>query len=208
YQYIATDNAVEGRLKGEQKRRWQELKDELGAYAPLKPADLPIGIGIADVAPAPPETHVLGRGVYDAPKEEVQPGFLQILDPRPAPIAPPGSTGGRRTALASILADPDNPLTARVMVNRVWHYHFGRGIVGTPSDFGTRGDPPTHPALLDFLATEFVRGGWSIKKMHHLIMTSSTYRQSSRYDELAAKPDPDNKLLWRFPRQRLQGEEI
>jgi hypothetical protein len=118
------------------------------------------------------------------------------------------SSSGRRSALARWIVDPANPLTARVMVNRIWHYHFGRGIVGTPSDFGVKGDRPTHPALLDWLASEFVRNGWSIKQMHRLILTSNTYQQSSRYNELAAKIDPENKLLWRFPRQRLEGEVI
>jgi hypothetical protein len=210
YQYIAADSAVEGHLKGDRRSRWQELKDELKTFASLKPADLPIGTGITDVAPAVPETHVLRRGVYDAPKEEVQPGFLQILDPKPAKVALPKGTrsSGRRIAFANILADPNNPLTARVMVNRIWQYHFGRGIVGTPSDFGVKGDRPSHPALLDWLATEFVRNGWSIKKMHRLIMISNTYRQSSRFDELVAKADPEDKLLWRFSRQRLEGEEV
>jgi hypothetical protein len=210
YQYIAAESAVEGRLKGDSRARWQELKNELKAFSALKPADLPIGTGITDVAPAVPETHVLRRGVYDAPKEEVQPGFLQILEPGPAKITPPRGTrsSGRRTAFANLLADPNNPLTARVMVNRIWQYHFGRGIVGTPSDFGVKGERPTHPALLDWLATAFVRNGWSIKQMHRLIMTSSAYRQSSRFDELAAKADPENKSLWRFPRQRLEGEEV
>src|SRR6266516_4560373 len=210
YQYIADDTAVEGHLKGDQRSRWQELKDGLKMFASLKPADLPIGTGITDVAPAPPETRVLRRGVYDAPKEEVQPGFLQILDPKPAKITPSKGTrsSGRRIAFANILADPNNPLTARVMVNRIWQFHFGRGIVGTPSDFGVKGDRPSHPALLDWLATEFVRNGWSIKKMHRLIMTSNTYRQSSRFEERAAKADPEDKLLWRFPRQRLEGEEV
>ena len=210
YQYIAADSAVEGHLKGDQRSRWQELKDGLKMFASLKPADLPIGTGIMDVAPAVPETHVLRRGVYDAPKEEVQPGFLQILDPKPAKIAPFKGTrsSGRRIAFANILADPNNPLTARVMVNRIWQYHFGRGIVGTPSDFGVKGDRPSHPALLDWLAAEFVRNGWSIKNMHRLIMSSNTYRQSSRFDELEAKADPEETLLWRFPRQRLEGEEV
>ncbi|PYK97876.1 MAG: hypothetical protein DME19_14690, partial [Verrucomicrobia bacterium] len=210
YQYIAGDGAVEGRLKSDERAHWQKLKDELKKYADLKPADLPMGTGITDIAPASPDTHVLRRGVYDQPKEEVQPGFLQILNPGPARIVPPKAvrSSGRRIALAGILADPNNPLTSRVLVNRVWQYHFGSGIVGTPSDFGVKGDRPTHPALLDWLATEFVRNGWSMKKLHRLIMTSSTYRQSSRLDETAAQIDPDDKLLWRFPRQRLEGEEI
>jgi hypothetical protein len=210
YQYLAPDSAVEGRLKGAEKEHWQELKSELREFSSIKPADLPIGTGIADVAPTAPETHVLRRGVYDAFQQKVQPGFLLILDPNPASVAPVKRlhSSGRRSALATILTDPKNPLTARVMVNRVWQYHFGRGIVGTPSDFGIKGERPTHPALLDWLATEFIRGGWSVKQLHRLIMTSNTYRQSSRFDELAAKADPDDKLLWRFPRQRLEGEEI
>jgi hypothetical protein len=210
YQYIAADSAVESRLKGDQRTRWQELKDELKGFASLKPEELPIGTGIVDVAPGAPETHVLRRGVYDAPKAEVQPGFLQILDAGPAKLAPPKGTrsSGRRIAFANILADPNNPLTARVMVNRIWQYHFGRGIVSTPSDFGVKGDRPSHPALLDWLAREFVKNGWSIKKMHRLIITSSAYQQSSRFDELAAKTDPEERLLWRFPRQRLEGEEV
>ena len=210
YQYLAPDSTVEGHLKGVERERWQELKAGLKKYAELKPADLPIGTGITDVAPAAPETHVLRRGVYDAPKEEVEPGFLQILNPRPARIVPPKGvrSSGRRIALANILADTDNPLTARVMVNRIWQYHFGRGIVGTPSDFGVKGDRPTHPALLDWLAGEFIRNGWSIKKMHRLILTSNTYQQSSQFNELAAKVDPEDHLLWRFPRQRLEGEDI
>ena len=102
---------------------------------------------------------MLRRGIYDAQKEEVEPGFLTILKPHPAKVVPPDGVNstGRRTALANILTDPENPLTARVMVNRIWHYHFGRGIVGTPSDFGVKGDRPTHPALLDWLASEFMQ---------------------------------------------------
>jgi hypothetical protein len=210
HQYIATASIVEGKLKGGEKVRYQELKADLAKFENLRPAELPVGAGITDVAPEPPSTYLLRRGVYDAFKDEVPAGLLQILDPCPTPIVKPkgAQSSGRRTALANIFADPANPLTARVMVNRIWHYHFGRGIVGTPSDFGFKGDRPTHPALLDWLASEFIRNGWSIKKMHKLIMTSATYQQRSRYNELAARTDPDNKLLWCFPRQRLEGEVI
>ena len=140
----------------------------------------------------------------------MQPGFLSILDPQPRKIVPPEglNSTGRRTALANWLADPKNPLTPRVMVNRIWHYHFGRGIVGTPSDFGLMGERPTNPQLLDYLAATFVENGWSIKKMHRLIMLSNTYQQSSAFQAEAAKVDPDNKLLWRFERRRLEGEAI
>jgi hypothetical protein len=210
HQYIAPTRTIEGKLKGDQKQRYAELKVELAKFKDLHPGELPIGTGITDVAPEPPSTYLLRRGVYDAPKEEVYAGFLQIVNPEPAIIARPKAvkSSGRRTALANILTDPRNPLTARVMVNRIWHYHFGRGIVGTPSDFGVKGDRPTHPALLDWLASQFVRNGWSIKQTHRLILTSSAYQQSTRYDELAAKTDPDDKLVWRFPRQRLEGEVI
>ncbi len=131
---------------------------------------------------APPE-FILFKGVWDAPLDEVQPGFLTILDPAPAKIvAPEGlNSTGRRSALANWLADPKNPLTARVMVNRIWQDHFGKGIVGTSSDFGVMGERPADPQLLDYLATNFVENGWSIKKMHRLIMLSNTYQQSSAY---------------------------
>jgi hypothetical protein len=94
------------------------------------------------------------------------------------------------------------------MVNRIWHYHFGRGLVGTPSDFGIAGERPSHPELLDWLASEFVRKGWSLKQMHRLIMTSATYRQSAAFDAMSARTDPEDRLLWRFPRRRLEGEAI
>jgi hypothetical protein len=158
---------------------------------------------------APPE-FILSKGVWDAPLDEVQPGFLSILDPSAAQVTPPEglNSTGRRSALANWLTDPKNPLTARVMVNRIWQDHFGKGIVGTASDFGIMGDRPTDAQLLDYLATTFVDNGWSIKKMHRLIMLSDTYQQSSAYQPDAAKLDPDNKLLWRFDRRRLEGEVI
>ncbi|HKS36906.1 MAG TPA: DUF1549 domain-containing protein, partial [Verrucomicrobiae bacterium] len=156
HQYIATAKTVEGKLKGDERTRYLDLKEELAKCNDLHPGELPAGAGITDVAPEPPSTYLLRRGVYNAFKDEVYAGFLQILDPNPAPIIKPkaANSSGRRTALAKILTDPANPLTARVIVNRIWHYHFGRGIVGTPSDFGVKGDRPTHPALLDWLASE------------------------------------------------------
>jgi hypothetical protein len=202
-------NGVGQKLKGEQKKQWEALRKQLSAFDEIKPKPLPIGSGITDVGPQAPATHVLKGGVYDSFGEEVQPGFLTIFDRGTAKFTPsPAGTTGRRTALANWLADPANPLTARVMVNRLWHYHFGRGIVGTPSDFGEIRDPETHRELLDWLAATFVEQGWSIKKMHRLIMLSNAYQQSSGFNAEAAKIDPDNKLLWRFRRQRLTGEEI
>src|SRR5262249_23691726 len=152
------------------------LRKELAAFDNIKPNPLPIGSGIVDVGTEAPTTYLLKGGGYDAYGEEVQPGFLTILDRGPAKVVPSKvGTTGRRTALANWLAAPDNPLTARVMVNRLWHYHFGRGIVGTPSDFGEMRDPETHLELLDWLAATFVEQGWSVKKISRLIMLSNTY---------------------------------
>ena len=114
----------------------------------------------------------------------------------------------RRRKLAEWVADPANPLTARVMVNRVWHYHFGTGLVATPNDFGRNGERPSHPELLDWLAADFLAHGTSLKALHRRIMLSSTYRQSSRYDARAAAADADDRLLWRYPARRLEAEAI
>jgi hypothetical protein len=198
------------KLKGENKKRWGELEADLAKFDNIKPPDMPVAQTMIDNGKDAPTTHVLAVGVYDAYKEEVEPGFLSILDPGDAKITPPASlnSSGRRSALANWLADPANPLTTRVMANRIWHYHFGQGIVGTPSDFGVMGERPANPALLDYLTAAFVENGWSIKKMHRLIMLSNTYQQSTRYDEAAAKADPQDKLLWRYNRHRLEGESI
>ena len=203
------EKIVDG-MAPEPKRRWFELKARLDQLSKeLHPGELPQTLSMADLGAEAPVTHLLHRGNYDAPREPVEPGFLSVLDPSAAKAIPiSGSSSGRRTVLANIVADPSNPLTARVMVNRIWHYHFGRGLVGSPSDFGTKGDLPTHPQLLDWLAGEFVRQGWSMKAMHRLIMNSRTYQQSSAHRPAAAAEDPDDKLLWRFPRGRLEAEVI
>ena len=207
------DHSVEEagrRLKGDEGKRWKELKTELAKFDDIKPAELPVAQTMIDNSDQAPKTHVLSVGVYDAYKEEVEPGFLSILDPAPAKITPPagGKSTGRRTALANWLADPQNPLTTRVMANRIWHYHFGRGIVGTPSDFGLMGERPANKELLDYLTATFIENGWSVKKMHRLIMLSNTYQQSSKFNPNASKADPEDKLVWRYPRHRLEGEAI
>jgi hypothetical protein len=155
------------------------------------------------------------RGDYDRLGEPVEPGFLSATEgnSEPAKIEQDRYkmflSRGRRMTLAKWIASPDNPLTARVMVNRLWNYHFGRGIVETTSDFGRNGMRPSHPELLDWLALRFVEEGWSIKAMHRLIMNSAVYRQSSKVMAAgAAEKDPDNILLWRYPRRRLEGEAI
>ena len=166
--------------------------------------------------PSVPETYVLTRGQWDSPGERVEPGFLRAIEghANPAELVivdryqrHPGH--GRRMTLANWIASPANPLTARVMVNRLWQHRFGRGIVESSSDFGRNGALPTHPGLLDWLALRFVDENWSIKAMQRLMVTSSAYRQSSReVESKAAQVDPDNRLLSRFPRRRLEGEAI
>jgi hypothetical protein len=158
-----------------------------------------------------PDTFVLQRGNPQARGEKVEPGFPVILRPE-APIIPPPSAGarttGHRLALASWIASTDNPLTARVMANRIWQYHFGRGIVRSASNFGLQGDRPTHPELLDWLASEFVARGWHMKALHRLILTSNAYRMSARNNAMALAADPANDLFWRFDMRRLSAEEI
>ncbi len=155
---------------------------------------------------SPPATHRLYRGDPLAPREVVPPDALTVM----------GSLGldretveaERRRALAEWIASPQNPLTARVMVNRIWHYHFGTGLVDTPSDFGAAGTLPSHPTLLDWLASEFVAQGWSLKQMHRLILNSKTYQQASFPRADAIERDAQARLLWRFPPRRLEAEAI
>ena len=123
-------------------------------------------------------------------------------------LANPDDEGQRRAALAAWIADPKNVLTWRSIVNRVWHYHFGRGLVDTPNDFGYNGGRPSHPALLDWLAVEFRAGGGSLKTLHKLILMSAVYQQSSAHDAEAARIDADNRYLWRMNRTRLDAEEV
>jgi cytochrome c553 len=158
-----------------------------------------------------PKTFLLKRGNPHVPGEQVEPGFPKVFnlpDPAIPTPAPDAKTCGRRSVLARWIASADNPLTARVLVNRLWQHHFGRGIVRSPNDFGTKGDAPTHPRLLDWLATEFVRHGWHLKPLHRLIMTSRAYRMSSRGHQAGLKADPANDLFWRFDMRRLTAEEI
>ena len=137
--------------------------------------------------------------------EEVPRGFLTVLGGNKLPADHKGSG---RDYLANWIADQNNPLTARVMVNRIWQYHFGKGIVPTPNDFGTRGETPTNPELLDYLATQFVKSGWSLKAMHRIIMRSRAYQLKATDDTRNAGIDANNDLLWRFNRRRLSAEEI
>jgi hypothetical protein len=161
----------------------------------------------------PSPTYLLKRGNYLAPGPVVAPGLPAVLSDagngfRPEPPWPGSNKTGRRLAFARWLTRPDHPLTARVMVNRIWKHHFGRGLVPTLDNFGKTGAPPSHPELLDWLAIEFTRQGWSVKAMHRLIMTSSTYRQSSQVEPQRVAADPDNRWLARMPLRRLDAEAI
>ncbi|HLK69241.1 MAG TPA: PSD1 and planctomycete cytochrome C domain-containing protein [Bryobacteraceae bacterium] len=159
-----------------------------------------------------PASYFLIRGDAEARGPLMKPGFIDVITYGNPPTEDPpadGRTSGRRRALAEWLGSPENPLTARVMANRIWSHHFGRGIVATPDNFGKMGEKPTHPDLLDWLGTEFVRRGWSVKEMHRLIMTSQAYQMASQYEDAGdAARDPENHDLWRFPIQRLDAEIV
>jgi hypothetical protein len=151
--------------------------------------------------PTPRTTFVLGRGAYDNPQEEVLPDV-------PASVLPFGNRPANRLGLSDWLFDPKNPLTSRVMVNRLWMMCFGRGIVSTPDDFGAQGALPTHPELLDHLAIRFVESGWDLKAMLKYMVSSATYRQSSRTTGEQLARDPENEFFSRGQRRRLSAEQI
>ncbi len=154
----------------------------------------------------PDSIHLLNRGDPEQPKEKVVPAVLSALGDIALPHGAPEQE--RRKTLAEWIAAPANPLTARVMVNRIWQGHFGSGLVPTPSDFGRNGVPPTHPELLDWLAGEFIRSGWSVKHLHRLIVLSDTYGQAAAQRAVPAQKDANVRLLWRYPSRRLEAEAI
>jgi len=175
------------------------------------PAEVPQAVAVQDGGP-PGTRHegfkdaqVYLRGDHKKLGKTVPRGFPRVLaGERQGPI----TSGSGRLQLADWLARSDNPLTARVMVNRIWQYHFGEGLVRTPNDFGRRGERPTHPELLDYLAAHFVESGWSVKAMHRLVMLSSAYRQGTRAGAAALARDPDNRLLGRMNRRCLEAEAV
>jgi Protein of unknown function (DUF1553)/Protein of unknown function (DUF1549) len=195
-------------LKGDAATRYNDLKKQLAQFDSIRPARLPEGQFMVDISPTAPPTYVLRGGNLALKGDEVQPGFLSILDPTDAKVTVLPNSTGRRSALAAWLTDPKNPLVARVMVNRIWHYNFGIGIVATPGDFGRMGSRPTHPELLDYLSASFVENGWSVKKLQREILLSNTYQESSEMQAKAAEQDPDNKLHWRWPRHRMEAEAV
>ena len=166
---------------------------------------------VTEIGPNPPETFLLKRGNPQSPGDKVVPAFQSVIGggvPIIPPPAPGAKSSGRRLALANWIASPDNRLTARVMVNRLWQHHFGRGIVRSPNNVGLLGDSPTHPELLDWLAAKFSADGWRMKPVHKLIVMSNTYRMSSQGNETALAKDPLNQLFWRFDMRRLGAEEL
>lgn len=188
----------------EEKKRYQEIEAALKKLDHLKPPPLTPALVAADVGPVAPPTVMKNRkGTH-----EIAPGFLTLLEPQPPAVAAKPHSTGRRAALAQWITRPDHPLTARVIVNRVWQHHFGRGLAGTPNDLGNLGERPTHPELLDFLARRFVAGGWKLKQLHRDILLSAVYQQTARHvSEAALLADPDNKLLWRYSPRRLDAEQ-
>jgi hypothetical protein len=200
-----------GKKDAESIEKREKLTKQIEELEEKLPAPLPSIHSVIEKDETP-NVHVLNRGEHTAPGDKVGMRPLGILLPPGAPELPP--TPNPRTALAKWLAGPENPLTARVMVNRIWAGHFGKGIVDTPNDFGRMGSRPSHPELLDYLANEFVAGGFSVKRLHRLILNSSAYRQASAAPSdpalktAIAEKDPGNKWLWRFNRRRLEAEEM
>jgi hypothetical protein len=229
------EEVVTANLSKEQIECRKELQSQLADWEqkkPRPPAEIN-GMIVGELEALPPATHRLAGGSYDKPLEEVAPGFLSVLFAEGNALAhvasPHPRTSGRRTALARWLTNPANPLPARVIVNRVWQGHFGRGLVDNANDFGTQTAPPSHPELLDWLAAEFVSPAshlkseiqnpksdipcaWSLKSLHRLLLTSSAYRQATERQSAAVAPtpefeiDPGNRLYWHFDRRRLTAE--
>ncbi|HUQ93253.1 MAG TPA: DUF1553 domain-containing protein, partial [Bryobacteraceae bacterium] len=212
----ALKNAKDPLFSEQERKDWNSATSNARRTRESAERYRPVAYAVSDVAPPHvPElasTYVLAGGELANRGEKVEPGFLQAVTGKsePAKIPFAGGSSGRRTALAEWIASPENPLTARVMANRIWMHHFGEGIVRTPSDFGINGDRPTHPELLDYLATQFTGQKWSLKAMHKLILLSNTYQQSTGHPEFAKNTaaDPKNTLLWRMNWIRLEGETI
>ena len=205
-------------MSEDDRKLWDDRQKMMDRLSHEKPSPLPTATGMTERRNAPP-VHLLRKGNFKAPLDVVPPGFLSVLTgwtSRKGDFAIEGvssaqksrTTTGRRSALADWLTRADHPLTARVMVNRIWLARFGRGIVATPSDFGSQGAEPSHPELLDWLATEFVARDWSMKQLTRLMVLSSVYRQSSISSPETLSVDPDNALWSRMPRRRLEAEAV
>lgn len=207
---LKVDAAARRGATDDEAREYEQLQTTIAAANAKRPAGMFAYVFTED-SQHPGATHIFLRGDVNQPGPEVQPRVPSVLQsPPPQPPEPTAHTSGRRLWLAHWMTGPASPLVARVMANRVWQYHFGRGIVGTPNDLGTHGDPPTHPELLDYLAQQLVANGWHLKSLHRAICLSNTYQMSAGYDagNPGAESDPQDKLLWHFPSHRLESEAM
>jgi len=203
--FSLTDDEVKARMSAEKKQQMAELQQHVSKLRKDAPEKIETKFAVAHALGegAPADMKVYVRGNFQKLGEVAPRRFLRVLaGDKPAQF----TQGSGRLELANVIASKDNPLTARVMVNRIWHWHFGRGIVGTPSNFGSLGERPTHPELLDYLTCRFIESGWSLKSLHREIMLSATYQLSSEVDATNLAVDGDNRLFWRMNRQRLDIE--
>ena len=216
------ESSVDGELTEEEATRRGQIRSKIERLEAKTKISRPKALSVREAGIDVEPTHVLIRGNPRQTAKTVEPITLSVLGGERLPIVPSkvpewlqkhkvSPTSGRRRALADWITRPEHPLTARVIVNRLWHYHYGVGLVSTPSDFGKTGQPPSHPRLLDFLASDLVSKDWHLKRIHRLMMTSATYRQASRVQpdsQLAITIDPQNRLLWRQNMRRLEAEPI
>jgi hypothetical protein len=212
------DEELRKALDEQQRQEWDELKNAVEAVRKKAPSRPPAALAIVDKKPQPEQTYLLDRGNFDVKKEPVTLGFLTVLTSGKAPEeywsearrkCDGSASTAQRRALAEWITDTEHgagALLARVMVNRVWQHHFGEGLVRTVSDFGVRGEKPTHPELFEYLSHNFVANGWGLKPLHRAILTSSVYMQADVYQPHAAELDPDNRLLARRRPQRIESE--
>jgi len=199
------------KITKEQFDQYVALMEQHRVLMASPPKGLEKALAVTEAGRKPQVTNLLVRGNPHSPGEEVMPGFPSVLsppEPKIAELPANVNSSGRRIALADWITDPTNPLTARVMVNRIWQHHFGRGIVRSTSNFGFLGSKPTHPELLDYLASEFVKGGWRMKPFHRQIMLSQTYKMASTASKVGLTKDPENDFFWRFDMRRLSAEEV
>lgn len=207
-QVEAEYGGLEGAMKSDDKDRVLALKRQLESLQAKRPKPLPIAMSVTDVGSLAPPTVLPKRKA-----ESIEPGFPVIMqneEPKIEPLAHSPSTTARRATLAKWLTEPSNPLTSRVMANRIWQWYFGRGLAANASDFGRLGETPSHPELLDYLATHLVDSGWSLKSLHRLILLSATYRQSTQHGRYAEQQliDPQNRFYWRANTRRLHAEQV
>ncbi len=198
-------------MTDEDRARLGDIERQIKKLEGARPERLPSAMAIGEGGPKPDPSYFLYRGSPDSKGSLMRPGVLSVVarqEPEFPPPPPGARSSYRRKAFAEWLTSRGNPLFARVMVNRIWQHHFGEGIVRTPSNFGKTGERPSHPELLDWLADEFIRKDYSMKAMHKLMLMSAAYQMSSDDNAAGIAADPENRFLWRMPRQRLEGEII